>query len=182
MTIRQLPAPTLPILRYSRQQGILSNMSEATQSEAPQLPKHKVKYKKAFQRACNELDEKEQAVRRAPEALVLLGRRAGANLRRRSPGLRRQGGNLSLRALPDAVSAQRRGAARPQCRRPGPAVGLRIDPDLETRRARKRKAIRPLSAIIQDVKGSATASARHQYLNKPAWLYRLLKNRFWSAL
>ncbi len=33
-------------------------MSEAPPSEAPQLPKHKVKYKKAFQRACNELDEK----------------------------------------------------------------------------------------------------------------------------
>jgi len=33
-------------------------MPEATQSEAPQLPKHKVKYKKAFQRACNELDAK----------------------------------------------------------------------------------------------------------------------------
>jgi hypothetical protein len=33
-------------------------MPEASQSEAPQLPKHKVKYKKAFQRACNELDAK----------------------------------------------------------------------------------------------------------------------------
>jgi hypothetical protein len=33
-------------------------MPEATQSEAAQLPKHKVKYKKAFQRACNELDAK----------------------------------------------------------------------------------------------------------------------------
>ncbi|MDR3747667.1 MAG: hypothetical protein P4M04_05890 [Acidobacteriota bacterium] len=27
-------------------------------TEAPQLPKHKVKYKKAFQRACNESDVK----------------------------------------------------------------------------------------------------------------------------
>jgi hypothetical protein len=35
-------------------------MSEALPSEAPQLPKHKVKYKKAFQRACNELDEKKK--------------------------------------------------------------------------------------------------------------------------
>ena len=35
-----------------------ANMPEASQSEAPQLPKHKVKYKKAFQRACNELDAK----------------------------------------------------------------------------------------------------------------------------
>jgi len=32
-------------------------MPEA-EKEAPQLPKHKVKYKKAFQRACNEKDEK----------------------------------------------------------------------------------------------------------------------------
>lgn len=28
------------------------------EKEAPQLPKHKVKYKKAFQRACSEKDEK----------------------------------------------------------------------------------------------------------------------------
>jgi hypothetical protein len=33
-------------------------MPETTQTEAPQLPKHKVKYKKAFQRACNELNAK----------------------------------------------------------------------------------------------------------------------------
>jgi len=32
-------------------------MAEA-EREAPQLPKHKLKYKKAFQRACNEKDEK----------------------------------------------------------------------------------------------------------------------------
>jgi len=30
------------------------------QTEAPQLPEHKVKYKKPFQRACNELDEKKK--------------------------------------------------------------------------------------------------------------------------
>jgi hypothetical protein len=35
-----------------------ANMSEASPSQAPQLPKHKVKYKKPFQRACNELDGK----------------------------------------------------------------------------------------------------------------------------
>jgi len=33
-------------------------MAEAAERQAPQLPKHKVKYKKPFQRACNELDEK----------------------------------------------------------------------------------------------------------------------------
>jgi hypothetical protein len=33
-------------------------MPETMQTEAPQLPKHKVKYKKAFQRACNEADAK----------------------------------------------------------------------------------------------------------------------------
>ena len=33
-------------------------MPEAAERQAPQLPKHKVKYKKAFQRACNELDDK----------------------------------------------------------------------------------------------------------------------------
>ena len=33
-------------------------MPETVQTEAPQLPKHKVKYKKAFQRACNEPDAK----------------------------------------------------------------------------------------------------------------------------
>lgn len=33
-------------------------MPEAPPGDAPQLPKHKVKYKKAFQRACNELDAK----------------------------------------------------------------------------------------------------------------------------
>ncbi|HLI63947.1 MAG TPA: hypothetical protein VKV05_11140 [Terriglobales bacterium] len=33
-------------------------MSETIQGQAPQLPKHKVKYKKPFQRACNEHDEK----------------------------------------------------------------------------------------------------------------------------
>jgi hypothetical protein len=35
-------------------------MPETMQTEAPQLPKHKVKYKKPFQRACNELDEKKK--------------------------------------------------------------------------------------------------------------------------
>jgi len=33
-------------------------MPETMQTEAPQLPKHKVKYKKPFQRACNEPDAK----------------------------------------------------------------------------------------------------------------------------
>jgi len=33
-------------------------MAETMQTEAPQLPKHKVKYKKAFQRACNEPNAK----------------------------------------------------------------------------------------------------------------------------
>jgi hypothetical protein len=33
-------------------------MDQGTQAEAPQLPKHKLKYKKPFQRACNELDAK----------------------------------------------------------------------------------------------------------------------------
>ena len=33
-------------------------MPETTPTEAPQLPKHKVKYKKPFQRACNETDAK----------------------------------------------------------------------------------------------------------------------------
>ena len=33
-------------------------MPATMQTEAPQLPKHKVKYKKAFQRACNEPDAK----------------------------------------------------------------------------------------------------------------------------
>jgi len=35
-------------------------MPETVQTDAPQLPKHKVKYKKPFQRACNELDEKKK--------------------------------------------------------------------------------------------------------------------------
>jgi hypothetical protein len=35
-------------------------MAEAMQKEAPQLAKHKVKYKKPFQRACSELDEKKK--------------------------------------------------------------------------------------------------------------------------
>ena len=33
-------------------------MAEASASGVPQLPKHKLKVKKPFQRACNELDEK----------------------------------------------------------------------------------------------------------------------------
>ncbi len=33
-------------------------MPEAAERQAPQLAKHKVKYKQAFQRACNEKDEK----------------------------------------------------------------------------------------------------------------------------
>ncbi len=33
-------------------------MAAISQGEVPQLPKHKVKYKKPFQRACNEHDEK----------------------------------------------------------------------------------------------------------------------------
>ena len=33
-------------------------MAEGPELAAPQLPKHKVKYKKPFQRACNEKDEK----------------------------------------------------------------------------------------------------------------------------
>jgi hypothetical protein len=33
-------------------------MPETTSAAAKQLPKHKVKYKKPFQRACNELNEK----------------------------------------------------------------------------------------------------------------------------
>ena len=33
-------------------------MPETAPTEAPQLPKHKVKYKKPFQRACNELNAK----------------------------------------------------------------------------------------------------------------------------
>jgi hypothetical protein len=33
-------------------------MAEPTQTEAPQLPNHKVKYKKPFQRACNEPNDK----------------------------------------------------------------------------------------------------------------------------
>lgn len=33
-------------------------MSATELAPAPQLPNHKLKYKKAFQRACNELDEK----------------------------------------------------------------------------------------------------------------------------
>jgi hypothetical protein len=37
--------------------GDTATMPEV-EKEAPQLPKHKVKYKKAFQRACNEKDEK----------------------------------------------------------------------------------------------------------------------------
>ncbi len=37
--------------------GDTAIMREA-EKEAPQLPKHSVKYKKAFQRACNEKDEK----------------------------------------------------------------------------------------------------------------------------
>ena len=38
--------------------GDTAFMPETMQTEAPQLPKHKVKYKKAFQRACNEPDAK----------------------------------------------------------------------------------------------------------------------------
>jgi len=37
--------------------GDTAIMAEA-EKEAPQLPKHKIKYKKPFQRACNEKDEK----------------------------------------------------------------------------------------------------------------------------
>jgi hypothetical protein len=33
-------------------------MSPATERQAPQLPKHKLKYKQPFQRACDEHDEK----------------------------------------------------------------------------------------------------------------------------
>jgi hypothetical protein len=46
------------MLPDSRQTGDTAFMAETVQSEAPQLPKHKVKYKKAFQRACNEADAK----------------------------------------------------------------------------------------------------------------------------
>lgn len=35
-----------------------ANMAEAPQKPLPQLPKHKLKYKMPFQRACNEKDEK----------------------------------------------------------------------------------------------------------------------------
>ena len=38
--------------------GDTAIMPETMQTEAPQLPKHKVKYKKPFQRACNEPDAK----------------------------------------------------------------------------------------------------------------------------
>jgi len=38
--------------------GDTALMPETVPTEAPQLSKHKVKYKKAFQRACNELDAK----------------------------------------------------------------------------------------------------------------------------
>jgi len=38
--------------------GDTAVMPETMPTEAPQLPKHKVKYKKAFQRACNEPDAK----------------------------------------------------------------------------------------------------------------------------
>ena len=48
-----------------------ATMAPATEDTPAQLPNHKVKYKKAYQRACNEKDDKGQNLRRTSEALVL---------------------------------------------------------------------------------------------------------------
>ena len=49
--------PEYPRIAGKPQRGDTAVMADA-EKEAPQLPKHKVKYKLAFQRACNEKDEK----------------------------------------------------------------------------------------------------------------------------
>jgi hypothetical protein len=60
-------------------------MSEAVERQ-PQLAKHKVNYKKPFQRACKELDEKGKICGGHLKTLALHRRRSGAGLRRCSAG------------------------------------------------------------------------------------------------
>ena len=105
--------------------------SSGTQTP-PQLPHHKVKIKKAGQRACNEKNEKGKFCGGHLKRWFYYRGCGRASLRRRGKGLGAGCRGLPLRALPDFVSAESRGS-QSQCCGTGDDFGVRADAAAEGR-------------------------------------------------
>ena len=139
-------------------------MPETMQTEAPQLPKHKVKYKKAFQRACNEQDAKGKLCGGHLKRWFywpMCWSRPAAMCGRRSATRRRSIVASTARRCICPAQEEPRGQ---QCRRSGQAIGFWPDLDGQAWRRKEQRISRRLGDNLK-----CAGHVRHLFHMGPAW-------------